>query len=174
MRSLVKFSGAIFFISFITSCATITRGTEDVLNIESDPPNAQVVLSNGLTCKTPCSLKLKRKDSVVVKISKDGYQPVEVNVVPKIAGAGSAGMAGNVVLGGIIGAAVDAGSGAMYDLTPNPIKVTLEKAVDDNIKNKENNITEKLKKIEEMKQKGLISQEEFDKLKLEILKNEIN
>ena len=36
-------------------------------------------------------------------------------------------MAGNLVLGGIIGAAVDAGSGAMYDLTPNRVYIELEK-----------------------------------------------
>lgn len=35
-------------------------------------------------------------------------------------------MAGNVVVGGLIGAAVDAGSGAMKDLKPNPIQVNLE------------------------------------------------
>ena len=39
--------------------------------------------------------------------------------------AGSAGMAGNIVLGGLIGAAVDAGTGAMKDLQPNPVSVKL-------------------------------------------------
>lgn len=35
-------------------------------------------------------------------------------------------MAGNVVFGGLIGAGVDAGTGAMLELVPNPVKVTLE------------------------------------------------
>lgn len=34
-------------------------------------------------------------------------------------------MAGNVLVGGIIGAGVDAGTGAMLDLTPNPAHVDL-------------------------------------------------
>lgn len=34
-------------------------------------------------------------------------------------------MAGNIFVGGIIGVAVDAGSGAMNDLVPNPVNVTL-------------------------------------------------
>jgi len=34
-------------------------------------------------------------------------------------------MAGNVLLGGIIGAGVDAATGATKKLTPNPIRVTL-------------------------------------------------
>ena len=42
-----------------------------------------------------------------------------------MAGAGAAGMAGNIVLGGLIGAAVDAGTGATKQLKPNPVKVTL-------------------------------------------------
>ena len=39
---------------------------------------------------------------------------------------GGAAMAGNVVFGRIIGAAVDSGSGAMLELVPNPVNVTLD------------------------------------------------
>ena len=35
-------------------------------------------------------------------------------------------MAGNIIVGGIIGAAVDAGSGAMNELVPNPVVVELD------------------------------------------------
>ncbi len=108
-----------------TGCATITRGTTEVLVVESTPLGADVALSNGMRCKTPCSLKLKRKDAVVLDISKDGYESVQVNVLSEIAGAGAAGMAGNVLVGGIIGAGVDASTGAMKSLKPNPVKVTL-------------------------------------------------
>ena len=105
-------------------CATTLRGTTDVLVVESDPPGAAVDVS-GATGSTPATFKLRRKGNYVVTISKDGYEPVTVNVTHKIVAAGSAGMAGNILLGGIIGAAVDAGSGAMFDLVPNPIKVKL-------------------------------------------------
>ena len=36
-------------------------------------------------------------------------------------------MAGNVILGGGIGAILDANNGATQELVPNPLKVTLEK-----------------------------------------------
>jgi hypothetical protein len=36
-------------------------------------------------------------------------------------------MAGNVLVGGLIGIGVDAYSGAMNDLVPNPLSVKLEK-----------------------------------------------
>jgi hypothetical protein len=35
-------------------------------------------------------------------------------------------MAGNVLVGGLIGAGVDVATGAMLDLSPNPVNVTLE------------------------------------------------
>ena len=40
-------------------------------------------------------------------------------------GAGTAGMAGNLVVGGIIGMGVDAATGAMNSHVPNPLVVTL-------------------------------------------------
>ncbi len=109
----------------LAGCATITRGTTDVLVIETEPPGAEAVLSNGLRCNTPCSLTVKRNASLVVDIVKEGYEPVRATVTPRISGGGAAGMAGNVIVGGLIGAAIDAGSGAMYDLVPNPLRVTL-------------------------------------------------
>ncbi|CAM4020327.1 hypothetical protein [Paracoccus yeei] len=46
----------------LAGCATITRGTNDVLVVESTPQAAQVKLSNGQSCDgTPCSFKLPRK-----------------------------------------------------------------------------------------------------------------
>ncbi len=109
----------------LAGCATITRGTTDVLVIETEPPGAEAVLSNGLRCTTPCSLTVKRNASLVVDIVKEGYEPVRATVTPRISGGGAAGMAGNVIVGGLIGAAIDAGSGAMYDLVPNPLRVRL-------------------------------------------------
>ncbi|WP_303360147.1 translation initiation factor 2 [Paracoccus sp. (in: a-proteobacteria)] len=110
----------------VAGCATITRGTTDVLVVNSTPSGAQVQLSDGQTCNgTPCTFKLPRKSELNVLVKKDRCEPQQVRVTNKIAGSGSAAMAGNVVLGGVIGAGVDASSGAMRDLTPNPVEVTL-------------------------------------------------
>ncbi len=109
----------------LPGCATITRGSNEALVVESTPTGAEVRLSSGETCKTPCTLKKKRKDNFVVFINRDGFEPVEVAVISETAGAGAAGMAGNVLVGGIIGLGVDAATGATKKLTPNPIRVTL-------------------------------------------------
>ena len=94
-----------------TGCATVTRGTNDTLVIETDPPGADVKLSNGMVGKTPATFKLPRKESLVVDLHKVGFEAVKVNVQPQISGAGGAGLAGNVLFGGIIGVAVDAAPG---------------------------------------------------------------
>ncbi len=117
--------GTVLGALLLSGCATVTRGTTDVLVIETEPPGAEATLSNGLRCRTPCALTLRRNETVVVDIVREGYEPVRATVKPRIAGAGAAGMAGNVILGGLIGAAIDAGSGAMYDLAPNPLRVRL-------------------------------------------------
>ena len=111
----------------LPSCASITRGSTDVLEVVSTPQGAQVSTENGYSClSTPCALKMSRKTETVVTVSKPGCRPARVNVTHKVANAGAAGMAGNVLVGGIIGAAVDASSGAMNDLVPNPVNVSLD------------------------------------------------
>ena len=113
----------------LSACATITRGTNQNFVVESSPNEANVRLSTGQTCITPCTLRMKRKSEFAVTISKDGYQTQEAKVHGVVKGGGAAGMAGNVIFGGLIGAGVDARNGSMMNLTPNPLQVTLLPAV---------------------------------------------
>lgn len=116
---------AVLSISTLSGCSTVTRGTTEALVIESEPSGAQVNLSNGMTGTTPTSFKVKRKNDLIVTVSKPGYETAKINITPQVAGAGGAAMAGNVLVGGIIGIAIDASSGATKELKPNPVKVTL-------------------------------------------------
>ncbi|WP_375284958.1 hypothetical protein [Marinicauda pacifica] len=68
---------------------------------------------------------MPRRSEFVATVERDGYETVQVNVTHQVSGAGGAGMAGNVLVGGLIGVAVDAGTGAMNDLVPNPVVLTL-------------------------------------------------
>ncbi|MBB5015411.1 PEGA domain-containing protein [Rehaibacterium terrae] len=108
-----------------SGCATVTRGTTESWTVNSDPIGAKVTLSSGETCITPCTLKKKRKESFMVTVEKEGYEPVQTQIVSQVAGAGAAGMAGNVLVGGIIGVGVDAASGATKELKPNPLELKL-------------------------------------------------
>ncbi len=126
MHQLKSAAVAALIVTLGSGCATITRGTNEALVIESDPAGAEAQLSNGMRCMTPCSIRVKRRGDIVVTISKEGYETINATVSSSVDGGGAAGMAGNVLLGGIIGAGVDAGTGATHSHKPNPLTVKME------------------------------------------------
>ena len=130
MKSMIRFSGAALAVLLLPACATVTRGTKETYVIESTPSAATVTLSNGKTCVTPCSLKLNRKEEFVARFARDGYQPAEVQVESKIKAGGGVAAAGNLFIGGIIGAVVDGTNGSLMDLTPNPLRIQLISAAE--------------------------------------------
>ena len=105
-------ASTICLLGFVaTGCATVTRGTKDAFAIQSTPSGATVTMTNGLSCVTPCAMQLPRKHGFSVTFTLGDHKTMTTNVVPQQAGAGLAGMAGNVLIGGLIGAAVDLGTG---------------------------------------------------------------
>lgn len=111
---------------YFTSCATITRGVHEKLSVLSEPSGANVVLSSGEKGVTPTKFVMSRRgDKFTVTVSKPGYIPQTVKVESKASATGEAALAGNAVVGGIIGIAVDATSGAYNSLYPNPVSVRL-------------------------------------------------
>ena len=111
-----------------SGCATVTRGTTDQLQFASEPEGATVRTSLGHSCVTPCTLQMGRKDEFVATFSKPGYQSQQVPVSTRIASAGAAGFAGNILIGGIVGMGVDAATGATYEHYPNPVSVSMKPA----------------------------------------------
>jgi hypothetical protein len=110
----------------VSGCATITRGTNQDFTVESTPSGAAVSTSNGFECPaTPCTFRMPRKDGFTVDLTLNGYLPARETVTSNMSSGGAAGMAGNVLVGGLIGVGVDATSGALNDLSPNPLQVTL-------------------------------------------------
>lgn len=110
----------------LINCATVTRGRTQAFTITSNPSNADVRLSSGLNCTTPCTLTVNRRPGFAVTVSKEGFVTQTSNVASQISGGGGTAMAGNVLLGGLIGAGVDASTGAMNELIPNPLHFELE------------------------------------------------
>ncbi len=129
LHTTTRMLTAILAIALLSACTTITRGSREAFAVSTDPPGAQadVTDSQGTkSCITPCSVKVKRRGTLHVVISKAGFKTLRTMVSSSIDGGGSAGMAGNLLFGGLIGAAVDAGSGAMHSHKPNPLEVALE------------------------------------------------
>lgn len=125
MKLSTSLCGVAVAALLLPGCATVTRGTKQKFVIESTPSEAQVALSTGATCVTPCKLKLKRKHGFDAKITKEGYEPAEVTVKSKFSGGGAVAGAGNVLIGGVIGGIVDGTNGSLNNLEPNPLVVKL-------------------------------------------------
>lgn len=121
----MKILAGVSVLLMLTGCVTAVRGTKQPFEIVSEPAGAAVSLSNGMTCVTPCRLKLDRKAGFVATIAKAGYASQQVTVASVVHDHGLAIDAGSALAGGMIGLLVDRGSGTLRDLRPSPIAVTL-------------------------------------------------
>jgi len=143
-------------VSFLSSCATMTRGRDEVITVDSNPSgaNATIKCAGNVSASgtTPARLTIPRKaDGCHVNVEKSGMRaqtvPIErgfnasywVNFVPTLGlpiyvfavgpFGGSDGTAVGWLAFGLAGAAgllVDRVTGAMYDHDPKVIKVTLQ------------------------------------------------
>jgi hypothetical protein len=69
---------------------------------------------------------MNHRDDFDVTITKPGYRDWRGHVTHQFSSGGGAALAGNVLVGGLVGLTVDAASGATQKLVPNPLNVTLE------------------------------------------------
>jgi len=123
MRCVGVLAGALA----LAGCATVVRGTHQPFSIQSTPGGAQVWLSSGESCTTPCTLELPRANGFQVRVSLAGYLTQTVPVASR-GSVGAVAVLGNGVVGGLVGLGTDVDSGAMRSLSPNPLKVRLEPA----------------------------------------------
>ena len=79
-------------------------------------------------------------------------------------------MAGNVLLGGLIGAAVDPSSGAMNDLLPNPVEVRLVPLSLGNMPSSDLPEEARLRRLRELRDNGAISAAEYKRERAKILR----
>jgi hypothetical protein len=123
MRSKLVPLASILLAVTIGACASIMHGTTQDIGISSSPTGATVTVDNGAKSQTPFVAKLSRKDSHIVHLVADGYSPADLTLTKTVSGW----VWGNIVFGGLIGLAVDAISGGLYNLTPNQLSAALAK-----------------------------------------------
>lgn len=111
---------AVLSASLLTGCASIVSGTSQIVSVETLHQTGQVA---GATCKlendkgvyyvtTPGTVTVRRAyGDMNVKCEKPGIEPG----LATIKSSTKAMFAGNIIFGGVIGAGVDAASGAAYD-----------------------------------------------------------
>lgn len=110
-------------------CASIVKGTNQSISITTTPVDgARCELSNNkgtwYVNNTPASITVHRSfEELNVRCEKRGYGKGRLSVKSNT----TASVAGNVLLGGVIGAGVDVANGAAYDY-PQNIVVPLRKS----------------------------------------------
>lgn len=113
----------------LTGCASIVSGTNQSVSIETNPTNnATCSLTNDkgkwFVSNTPGSVTVNRSyQDLVIECQKKGYQ----SGASKVKSTTKPMAFGNVIFGGVIGAGVDAASGAAYDY-PTNIHISMNKA----------------------------------------------
>ena len=98
----------------LAGCATIVRGTEQNVNVDTVPSGAHVEFSNGQSCMSPCSISAKRSKALDVIVSMDGCAPQTAFVRPRM-----------TAVGGVLGGLPDLATGAVYDLEPSQLSFML-------------------------------------------------
>lgn len=104
-------------------CATIINHPTQAIGFSSQPSGASVTVDGVMQGKTPLVRKLSRKNNHMVNFELEGYEPFKASLVSEVSGW----VWGNVLLGGLIGLAIDATTGSMYKLTPDQVTAELRK-----------------------------------------------
>ncbi|MCX7377867.1 MAG: hypothetical protein NTY94_14160 [Alphaproteobacteria bacterium] len=104
----------------LPGCATIVHGTTQNLTVTTNPPGASCRLERdgvalAMANPTPATVRInKGRSDIIATCTLAGYDPTTYNHISEFGG----GTFGNVIVGGLIGVAVDAASGANYPYPP--------------------------------------------------------
>ena len=104
----------------IAGCATVVSGSSQNVSMVTSPPGANCIFRRegtviGVINPTPGTLAVSRsRNSIEVRCSKDGYAAASGMVDARFQPV----TLGNILLGGVIGGAVDAASGAATQYAP--------------------------------------------------------
>ena len=126
LSGLLLLAGAALLLS---ACESLVRGTEQEVTIQTDPTGADVTLTDGQRCTSPCRLTVPRYHEVRARIAKPGCRTVLALLNPAVNDDG-------VPLGRVSDIQLELGPrlyrtvydyqlGGAYDIDPSPLAVTL-------------------------------------------------
>jgi len=119
IRHLLLLASAGFFVS---GCATATRGTHEMVQINSEPAGARAISNIPNTTKnshlegyygcepTPCGINFSRRAEPVISVEKAGYKDIKFKVVSSIATSSTSLSTGTIIAGTQNGSHVVVGS----------------------------------------------------------------
>lgn len=110
---------AIAVLSSFTSCATLTHGSRQEIEVTSQPEGATV--SDGIhVWTTPAKISLPRKAAKILAFFKPGYKPETVRLKRLDSGA----VVGNILMPlGLVGWGVDIMTGSCWKLHPEKVHI---------------------------------------------------
>ena len=91
----------------IISCGSIVNGSKQSVGFSSSPDGATVSIDGMPRGRTPITIELERDEDHTVRITLPGYYPYSATLTHSVSGW----VWGNLLMGGIIGLAVDASTG---------------------------------------------------------------
>jgi hypothetical protein len=120
---------ALIFLCFLYGCASISGSKNQAININTTCEGTPI---SGASCsltndsgswftKTPAAIFIRKSGGDLVVVCKKD----QLQAATTFKSSTATGMWGNILAGGIIGAAIDAGTGAGYDY-PNPMNINFE------------------------------------------------
>jgi len=124
MKAIGYFLIVVIVGSVFSSCATIFSGPRQTISIYSTPDGATVMVNDSIYGKTPMHMNMKRKKKERhVKLVLDGCETFQTDMKRTLNSL----VFFNILIGGVIGLAVDASTGAMYDVYPDHVNAQLKK-----------------------------------------------
>jgi hypothetical protein len=123
MKKLTSYVVLLSLLFFLSSCATLFKGTNDEVRFGSEPQKAEVWVNGAKMGETPITLKLESKKTYVIEFRKEGYKPVTRSITNHV----GAGWVILDVLGALLPVIVDAATGAWYSLDQKNVDAVLEK-----------------------------------------------
>ncbi len=119
-----QFMAALAIVAMMTTgCATVVHlGSNEELSVSSEPSGATVVIDGTERGVTPLATKVERKKDHAVVLTKEGFEEAQSRVESHI----SWWVAGNIIVGGLVGILVDVMSGGGYTIDPDKVAVTLK------------------------------------------------
>lgn len=123
MKHSLKAVVVVTAATVVIGCASIMHGTSQKIGISSAPSGANVSVDNKPLGITPVFADLKRGEEHIVPIEMAGYEKASLTITKSVSGW----VWGNIVFGGLIGLAVDAITGGLYNLSPEQLNAKLRK-----------------------------------------------
>jgi hypothetical protein len=108
-------------LSILTGCASVTHGTQQSVKIETlteagkTVEGAKCTLTNdrnGIVMRSGESVSVRRSGALLnIECTQPGLAPATGQAISRV----NTGMVGNILIGGVLGAAIDSGTGAGFN-----------------------------------------------------------